>query len=347
VSSEVLELFRRNLPGRLRQGAGGNYLTTCPFHKDGHEGTPSFSVNAEKGVWHCFTGGCPSGGGGGIGKMLEMLGKPRSAVEAELAVVRPVLEQAERIGKSRILNFNAANPDPFAADFVLPEACLGVYLRRPEALLARGFDEGVLFRAGVGVDPESGRTTYPVRDVHGALAGVVGGAAGPHHEPKYLVYGRKEFGEWVGELYPVYECKKGRFLWNLSPGGVGYKSIIVVEGYKACLWLVQNGFPNTVALMGSAISEEQQRLLHRTGASVVLFLDNDRAGRGATLRVGELLWAPMYGKVTVAQYPARCAGGEQPDDLGPGDVARALSGAVQYTQHLRSEVEKGVLPWVR
>jgi DNA primase len=85
-------------------------------------------------------------------------------------------------------------------------------------------------------------------------------------------------------------------MWNFDNGlpvGLffgkdGNAYLIITEGFKACLWLLQCGYTNTVALMGSSLSEKQASLLHRLRVRVVLFLDNDTREKEAMKKIGKL-----------------------------------------------------------
>lgn len=337
MRDQVLELVRRHLPGPFRPSGGSNYLTICPFHKEGREKTPSFSIDVDKGIFHCFT--CHKAGP--IPYLLYLLGLPREQIDAETKSIKPYLDRQRENHKLREENF-FVNRDPFQADYVLPESILGVYDWLPLKLANDGFDVKLLQQMEVGYDRKNERITYPLRDMYGNLAGFSGGAA-LGQEPKYKVYqgkrkdtsGRRwlagDFGDWFDEKYPDYRCENHDFLWNfdkvfaaLQAASDPSTTVFVVEGFKACLWMLQCGLPLTVALMGSYISTRQQRMLHMLGCRVAIFLDNDDAGRNATFHVGELLWKPLYGRIDVVPYPEHdvVASLERKENTQPDDYER-------------------------
>lgn len=318
MREQVIALLGRYLPGNLRPSGENQVLTKCPFHKGGQELKASFSVNVEKGVFHCFT--CHKHGN--IKQLLEELNVPGSTIDAETKVIQPYLDRQRELFKVEKQHV-FSNRDPFKSNFVLPESLLGVYEVCPTSLVADGFREDILKEMDVGYDRENNRIMYPLRDMYGNLAGFSGGAT-PQSQvpnPKYRVYQgqrrgldgkniRSDFGSWFDDEddFRGYKCENHDFLWNFhqvfsrrlsDPTATVY----IVEGFKACLWMLQAGFKNTVALMGSYISDRQQQMLHLLGWSVVLFLDNDDAGMRATEMVGNLLWRPMYGRVKVVPYP--------------------------------------------
>lgn len=331
MRDHVLAIVSKYLPGTLRPSGGANVLTKCPFHKGGQERKPSFSVNLQEGVFHCFT--CHEAGN--ITMLLKKLGVQRATIDSELSVIRPHLETQQRKLKVEKEHF-FVNRDPFHADFILPEEILGVYEWMPTTLVEDGFDPLLLQRLEIGYDRENNRVMYPLRDLYGNLAGFSGGVTpwSKWQSPKYRVYqgGRRghdgkwvegDYGSWFDERFPNYRCENHDFLWNYDtvyPRLLGMSdptaTVFVVEGFKACLWMIQCGFQNTVALMGSYISDRQQKMIHRLDCTAVLFLDNDQAGKNGTERIGRLLQRPMHGKVRVVRYPKE-DDETQPDDYTP------------------------------
>ena len=363
MRDQVLALLQRHLPGPFRKLGGGQILTKCPFHKGGEERKPSFSINLDNGVWHCFTCHEPgddkkSKDGGTLRQLLLKLSVPQSALDAELKIIEPYLEQKQKAFKVEQNSF-FNDRDPFQSSFILDEVLIGLYRLCPTKLVADGFDPRLLREMEVGYDRDLHRIMYPLRDMYGNLAGFSGGVTDltQQQNPKYKVYQGRRFDEmnkrWIpgdfnsrfDQEYPEYRCENHDFLWNFhrvyqrllgvsDPGA----TVFVVEGFKACLWMVQSGFINTVALMGSYISDRQQKMLHRLGCTVVLFLDNDDAGIRATFNVGNLLWRPMYGRVQVVPYPEEDAD-TQPDDY-EADAVQTLVGRrksfLDYIHSVRS-----------
>lgn len=347
MREEVLSLLTRHMSGPFKPSGGSNMLARCPFHKGGEERKPSFSVNVATGMFQCFT--CHVAGD--IRYLLRMLGLPRSTIDAETKIIKPLLDAARE--QYRVEKENTfSNAEPFRAKRALPEAILGIYDWCPMGLVQKGFDVGLLQDMEVGFDRAQNRVTYPLRDLYGDLAGISGGATLPDQWPKYKVYqgARKDydgrwvsgdFGEWFDKEYPGYTCENHQFLWNyhrvyprLTETSDRNATIYVVEGFKACLWMLQAGYLNTVALMGSSISDRQQQLLHRLSANVVLCLDNDDAGRKAALRVGELLWRPMHGRVRVMQYPVQ-DNNTQPDDYPINSLRALVDNSVNYLEYIK------------
>lgn len=349
----VYATVQKHLPGPFRLLGGGNILTKCPFHKGGEEHKPSFSIHLDRALFHCFT--CHVAGG--IGYLLKLLGLSREQIDAELSTIKPLLEKNR---ETYLLEKNNVFKDtnPFKSDYVLPEAILGVYEWCPTRLVEQGFDVSLLRDLEIGYDRQGERIMYPLRDLYGNLAGFSGGAQHPWQQPKYKVYqGRRkvgnqwedgDFGRWFDEEFPDYRCENHDFLWNYDrvyPRILGMSdpnaTVFIVEGFKACMWMLQAGYLNTVALMGSYISDRQQLMLHRLNANVVLFLDNDKAGREATVWVGELLWRPMRGRVTVVPYPKEDEDeNTQPDDYFPEGIHEMVNRRITLQSYIQQETQK-------
>jgi DNA primase len=362
MREHVLALVQRHLPDyRLRPSGGSNYQTKCPFHKEGKERTPSFSINVDKGVFQCFT--CHVTGG--IKRLLYLLGVPRASIDIETQVIQPFLDRQREILRVE-RQYTFTRHDPFKTEFLLDEGILGVFDWMPVRLVGDGFDPQLLHALEVGYDRQNERITYPLRDLYGNLAGFSGGATLPTQEPKYKVYqgGRRamdgktwiegDLGDWFDEKYPGYRCENHDFLWNydkvyhqlIETSDRGAR-LYLVEGFKACMWMLQCGYWSTVALMGSYISEKQQRLLHRLGCTIVLLLDNDEAGRKGTINIGDLLWAPMYGRVMVAQYPQADVEesifrkeNSQPDDYEPEVIHQMTQSSVMFAEHFNRSMRR-------
>jgi DNA primase len=353
MRDRILAIFQRHLPNKLKPSGRDNYTTTCPFHKGGEEKTPSFSVNVEKGVFHCFT--CHEAGS--LKKLLKKVGLTREQIDSATQGVADILqrnvEQAER-KKKNLFSIS----DPFEAKPILEESILGIFDNEPTTLIQDGFDPRLLKEMDIGFDSRAQRVTYPLRDLYGNLAGISGGAISKGVQPKYKVYqGGKtvngrflvgDFGEGFDEMHPNYVCENHNFLWNFDnvyPRVVSASDpkarVFIVEGFKACLWMQMAGFWNTVALMGSYISEIQQRMIHRFGCPIVLFLDNDQPGREATLNVGERLWLPMRSKVQVMRYPEADVLAAvqdetqktQPDDYELDALRTLAENTISYSEH--------------
>lgn len=367
--SAVLDLVSKYLPGPFKKSGDNNVLTRCPFHKGGQEKRPSFSINTEKGVYMCFTGGCPAGSGS-IKKLLELLSVPGSKIQEHMTAIQPYLVQSKR--NHELQNIKAfRNVDPFKAEYPLTPAIQGAYDFCPTSLLDKGFEQGLLKEMGVGYDIKHNRVMYPIHDMYGALVGFSGGVTPLTKDylwQKYRVYTGKmqdqkgkwlpgDYGEWFDDWFSGeynissanYRVRNHDYLWNFHRvwerrcSNQAMSVIYVVEGFKACLWMLQAGYENTVALMGSYVSRRQQQMLQKTGCEIALCLDNDKAGRSATVEVGKELYTPAYGRVTVMQYPPEDSD-TQPDDYELDVLKTLVDCRLKFNDHLaklREEVNHG------
>ena len=152
--------------------------------------------------------------------------------------------------------------------------------------------------------------------------------------PRYKIY-KDEFREIVSN----YELKKGRILWGLDRFYFSRmqaqskvdKPVIVCEGFKAAMWVAQNGYPDVVALLGVHCSDEQQILLSRICNEVILFLDNDEAGRKAMWSIARRLSRSLT--TYLVQYPKR-AGASAPDELTPKELKSTIQNSKTILQRL-------------
>jgi DNA primase len=214
---------------------------------------------------------------------------------------------------------------------VLPERLLGVFERCPLTLLKAGFSERILFEHDVGFDKELRRITFPIRTKTGQLVGIVGRRQDPKYG-KYKVY----TSELLKYGFNIESFPKGDYLWReekasraLGPGD----DLYVVEGFKAALWFAQAELPTVVALMGSRMSERQQEKLISYGRRIILCLDNDAAGRKATLEIGHKLKSARRYVVPLPE------GIHQPDDLSEFELVDLVQNPVTLAEAKRTWLE--------
>jgi DNA primase len=319
ISDDVLTLLRPYLGdpiGPLSNSEKGRQAKyRCPFHKGGEESSPSFYVNIDTGISYCHT--CHEWWW--LRRLLHLMG----ARGREQRLASDLTDSARPPTQQR----------DWARDtIILPEALLGVFHRCPESLLDNGFDMATLRRHEVGVDLTHQRITYPLRDLQGNLVGISGGRTGDWQWPKYLFYNRDHLKPFLPDTpLPENVPEKSALLWNghrvwaSAYHGDNEDPIVVTEGYKACLWVIQSGFPTTVAIMGSYMSRFQRNILAHFQNKIVLFLDKDDAGIDGTQKA----WGSLKKEgadINVAAYPEHLEHG-QPDDLGPEEVAQAITNA--------------------
>ena len=334
----IIDIIQRYVDTRIRRSGEGQITCRCPFHKGGQERKASFSVNVDMGLFHCFT--CHESGT--IPGLLVMLGLTPAEVDKETGFFKDAIKQNLADLKLKRRAESYCN-DPFRARTILSETIVAAYNWCPTKLVNSGFQIPWLQHLQVGVDQNNWRVTYPVRDIYGNLAGMVGGAMLDTQIPKYKVYEGKhkdyqgnvipsDYGKWFDEEYPGYEFRNHDYLWNFDrvyprlffgkEGGL----IVLVEGFKACIWMLQNGYRSTVALMGTSLSNKQRQLLLRLNAQILLFLDNDEPGQSGTVKIGNKLQQAVP-SVWVATYPNNNPK-LQPDDLDQTTLYAAVQHAI-------------------
>ena len=291
---------------------GREYTGLCPFHE---EKTPSFTLNEEKGFFHCF--GCGAHGGV-IDFVMRAENLPfreavaRLASAAGMRMPEETPEDRARAGAREsaygVVEKAAAYfekclrmPDGRAAlaylemrkldDAIIAHFRLGFAPGRRGALagaLAReGVDEDQLVAAGLlmrsddeGRPPYErfrGRVIFPIADARGRVIAFGARALG-EMEPKYL------------NSPETLLFHKGRVLYGLAQAAEETRSrgeIVVAEGYMDVIALHRAGFPNAVAPLGTALTEDQLRLLWRLAPAPVLCFDGDGAGLRAAVRAAE------------------------------------------------------------
>lgn len=290
---------------------GRRYWGLCPFH---NEKTPSFSVNADLNLYHCF--GCKAGGSV-VQFVMEMERLPfLDAVKllAERAhLPLPELQEdpdyeRKRSQRERLLNANrdAARfyhdklwkPEGKAVldylhkrgldDGTIRKFGLGASADRwddlTRYLMEKGYTQEELGLAGLAVikgdhafDMFRARAIFPIIDQHGNVLGFGGRAMGDA-KPKYLNTSDT----------PVFNKRKGVYAINLLKKLRDLKRILLVEGYMDVVTITQAGVNGAVATLGTALTNEQARLLKRYAPEVWLAYDGDEAGQHAIERALEI-----------------------------------------------------------
>ncbi|MFD2235607.1 DNA primase, partial [Phaeospirillum tilakii] len=332
---------------------GREHLGLCPFH---NEKTPSFTVNEDKGFYHCF--GCGAHGdviafemqAGNLG-FTEAV--ERLASEAGLEIPRPTPEaqarERQRAGLHEALEAACAW---FEAQLRRPGGAEGLaYLKRrgltdatiarfrlgwaPDsrdalrsALMSASLPESLLTEAGLLRRPEGGgaafdyfrgRVMFPITDRRGRVIGFGARILGDG-QPKYL----------NSPETPLFH--KGGVLFGLALARDAARergTVVAVEGYMDVIALHQAGFPHAVAPLGTALTESQLEILWRLAPEPILCLDGDAAGQRAMARALERAFPLLKPgqSLRFAVLPAP----EDPDSLlrgqGPAAMARVLEQA--------------------
>ena len=319
---------------------GRKYWGLCPFHG---EKTPSFSVDGEHQLYYCF--GCKAGGNvfsfymemehctfnEAVEQLAERAHMPLPEMEKDVDYER------RRTQRERLLNANREAARFYHETLFTPQGAAALaYLRR------RGLSDGIIRRFGLGASPDDwsvlsdrllqkgytldelvlagltvrkkadngkdryfdmfrSRAMFPIIDAHGNVL-AFGGRTLEKREPKYLNTADT----------PVFNKRKGVFAANLLRQQRHLDRVILVEGYMDVVSLTQFGVEGVCATLGTALTNEQARLLKRYAPQVYLGYDGDSAGQHAILRGLDIL--------EQENVPARVL--DFPDGLDPDEFIR-------------------------
>lgn len=318
-AEDVLDVARTYLTHIKRTG-NDNIMARCPFHVyqgAGHNSAP-LTMSLSSGLWVCFSCGAK----GNMRSFLRDMGLTWDLIQNQYKFLLESLTD-----NSPQLQNPLRPAHVFYDTAPLPDSLLGLFDFCPLGLLAEGFTEGTLFYFDIGYDQRHGRVTYPLRDIVGNLVGISGRALDDVTWPKYKVY-EQEYEDFD---LPKHHTEKRAILWNAHHIFPGLRTrtrppIIVVEGFKAAMWLHQLGFPDVVALLGNSMSDEQQWLFELLGAEVYFLLDNDEPGQAGTARAARKLAQTL--PVRVCSYEG--IDKAQPSDLTYDELQLTLSRAEEY-----------------
>ena len=352
VVSEIVVLKR----------SGKDYAGLCPFH---NEKTPSFRVNPEKGIFKCF--GCGEGGDAfTFVQKIKKVGFIDSVKELAqkygVALIETAAEQGEYDKRSRLLLLYQQAAEYYA--HLLQDPNEGQMAR--DYLERRGIDEETISSFKLGYAPMAwdGLLTYltesakcsqetlveaglvrrkaesnhcydlfrnrlmiPIHDEQGRVIAFGGRALGADDQVKYL----------NSPESPIYTKGEHLFGLNVAKEHIKQKdSVIVVEGYFDAITPHRYGFKNTVATLGTALTERQGKLLMRFTESKRVFLcfDSDAAGEKAVSRGMETLSQIAEG-IGIEMRVIRLQGGKDPDEFlrqsdkaaGPDGFQRCINEA--------------------
>jgi DNA primase len=344
--------------------AGVSYKGLCPFHS---EKSPSFTVNRDKGFFHCF--GCNVGGD--VFKFIELqeklgfqdtvklvagkFGIPIPQLEAgdgqpESAAEREALLKMHEVAAGYFAEQLASPPGTRHRDYLqrdrgltaatvaalklgwAPNSRDGLYKR----LQAQGFKEHLIRLSGLVsvrddgsvVDRFRNRLMVPISRDTGSIVAFGGRALDAGQVPKYL----------NSPETPIYTKSRTLYGLNLTKGELRKTNFaIVVEGYFDFAQLYQAGGLPVVATCGTALTTQQAQILRRFTPKVIINFDPDNAGQNAAERSSELLVGEGF-NVNVARLP----GDEDPDTFMQKHGREAYVAELQRSQpYLEFLLERG------
>ena len=344
----------------------GDLWAPCPFHQ---EKSASFHVDDRKGFYYCF--GCHAKGDAitfvretenvdfmeavkilaGEAGMPVPASDPRAQEKADLrSQLGEVMEQVVQWHRLQLQTGPAAESRDYLArrglsleaqarwEIGFAPANGGILAH----LTGKGVAQKLVIDAGLAAESDRGgspydrfrgRIIFPIRDGRGRAIGLGGRSLDPNARAKYL----------NSPETPLFD--KGRSLYNHGPAreaaGKG-KPLIVAEGYMDVIALSEAGFEACVAPLGTAITEDQLRLLWRIAPEPIIALDGDTAGLRAAMRVIDIA-LPLLEAGQSLRF-ALMPEGMDPDDLikaqGKGAMQALLDAAIPMVQLLwRRETE--------
>ena len=316
---------------------GRRLWACCPLHG---EKTPSFSVSPDKQLFHCF--GCHAGGT--VIQFLMAMERltfyeavQQLANRANMELPNEINDrelQKQRAYRKRLTEANSAAARYFNSCFTDPE--LGKPAR--EYAAKRGLNAEIITRFGIGYAPDTwdsllkhlkgkgyseqelvdagllvhnvergtvydtfrGRLIFPILGVTGDVLGF-GARTMKDEKPKYINTGDT----------PVYNKRNNLYGLNLHRNEK-LDDLIMVEGYMDVIGLYKAGVKNAVASLGTALTQQQARLLKRYVEKVYIAYDGDAAGQNATVRGLDILKAEGL-EIRVITFP---------DDLDPDEYVQ-------------------------
>ena len=350
------------------QRAGREWKACCPFH---NEKSPSFTVNDDKGFYHCF--GCGAHGDAirwmtdhqglpfidAVKELAQAAGldvpaqDPRAREQAERAsTLHDVMGQAEAWYVEQLGRAEGSSARAYLAKRGISEAQarsfrIGLAPESRTALRSalKSVGDERLVECGMLIQPEEGkrepydrfrgRLMIPIRDPRGRTIAFGGRILGDG-EPKYLNSPETALFD------------KGRTLFNLDRAAAASRKagrVIVVEGYMDVIALAGAGIDEAVAPLGTALTEGQLERLWRLDPAPILCFDGDGAGQKAAVRaIGRALPFLQPGRtLRFLTLPA----GQDPDDLVRAGGRQAIEALLDAPEPLVERLwrhEQAALP---
>ena len=360
LANEIIDVISEYISLKPR---GKNFFGLCPFH---NEKTPSFSVDPQKQLYHCF--GC--GEGGNVfnfimaQERLDFIEAVKFLAERKGIALPGSLERTEdeeaKRKRQEFYNINRAaamfyhknllsNEGTHALKYLKSRGIASKTIRTfglgyaPDSwnstmdyLMNQGFDKDLLIKIGLVV--EKGDSTYdrfrnrimfPIIDHRDRVVGF-GGRVMDDSLPKYL----------NSSDSPIFNKSSILFGLNLAKKQRPLDHLIIVEGYLDVITLYEYGFHNAVASLGTALTHDQAKLLRRYTRNIYIAYDGDAAGQKATSRGLDIL-KDAGCSIKVIKLPK---------DMDPDDILRKhgveyfnklINNAVSLTDYKLEQLRSG------
>ena len=284
--------------------AGANYKAPCPFHD---ENSPSFVVSPSKQIYHCF--GCGAGGDSikftmeyeklNYPEAIEKLAnsynfslsytdnkhnKPRSQLMDKVNEWYQTLltsnTSATKYIKER--GIYESSVEKFAIGYAPDSNSTINYIKSQLFNISEAVELGIVgYDGGRNFARFIQRITFPIHSANGSIVGF-GGRTISGHQAKYVNSPETPFFNKSRLLYAYHHAKQTIHKT---------KEIVITEGYLDVIMLHQAGFTNSVATLGTALTQEHLPLLRKGEPKIIMAYDGDKAGRAAALKASRLLSA--------------------------------------------------------
>ena len=340
--------------------AGPSYKGLCPFHK---EKTPSFSVSSERQIFHCF--GC--GIGGDVIRFIMNAENVSFQEAVEILAERAKIDLPQdnnnidlaRVKfKERLFEVNLASAKYFRDNLYSPEAKIAQeYANKRKLdnetvkkfglgfafgtkndlfkhLSSLGFTPDEMVSAGVVIKNENGyvdrfrqRLMFPIFDIKERVI-AFGGRILDDSLPKYM----------NSPETPIYSKSRNIYALNFARRAKVTK-LLMVEGYMDVISLHKAGIPNAIASLGTALTEQQGRLMRKYAPEIILGYDADGAGQAAILRGLDILVA-----IGCNVKVMKITGAKDPDEFvnkyGPEKLMKLMDNAITLVEFKLDIIKK-------
>ena len=341
---------------------GKEFVGLSPFTK---ERTPSFTVNDEKQFYHCFSTNKHGDiftflvevGGLSFPEAVEKLAdeagvqlRTFSPAEEEKFNKSKKLYEALEISKSFFSSQIFDNDNSLALKYLKNRGFSNDIINSYEIgyapkgnklekfLISKGVSHEIMTLAGMTIKDENkkdnfydrfrNRIIFPIRDIRNRVVGFGGRVINTEDQPKYL----------NSPETPVFH--KGGLLYNFSKIRPNIKSndnLIVVEGYMDVVSLASKGLHNSVAPLGTALTETQLNLLWKETDSPIICFDGDKAGKQASFRASEIALKLLKPNKTLRFI-------NLPDNLDPDDYIKN-NGLENFNKYIKNASPLTVMIW--
>jgi len=302
--------------------SGANFKACCPFHG---EDTPSFVVSPQKQIYHCF--GCGVGGDSikfvmeyeklsypeAIEKLASIsnvsLQYDNDAKKVDLSIITKVNNHYQKllVYHSNVMDYlkqrgvSSSSIEKFEIGYASSSQDTINYLKTNFLNLADAKEFGIIDTGQNGLYARFiERITFPIYTINGKIVGF-GGRTISGHNAKYVNSPQTKFFNKSRLLYGYHIAKESIYK---------QKTIIVTEGYLDVVMLHQAGFTNTVATLGTALTQEHLPFLKRGEPRIIVAYDGDKAGLNAAYKASLLLsHSDFSGGVVLFK------GGQDPADM--------------------------------